>query len=254
MGWNRLCQLFCTALIPTCLQILHSSERFTKSPELKQPVQNRRRMRRLVAAARGLVTGSVTIRVLGLVGALAAVLTAIAVVFIVVAPARVGAIALAPCCILTPNVLKANLVCPIAEPGSAIAAAVDGGIIIGIAITLGAALIVIARAESGAIAVAVGVLIDPDRTHPIPVAAAGLARVGNTEVLGIVFSPFMPALLHAIAIPILISVLPHLNAIAASIVIVVIPLRACQSAQRERDNHKSVESLICRVMIPPISC
>ena len=110
------------------------------------------------------------------------------------------------------------------------------------------------RAESGARAVAVGVLIDPERTHPIPVAAAGLARVRNAEVLGIVFSPFMPALPHAIAIPILISVLPRLDAIAASIVIVVvIPLRACQSAQHERDNQECGE-LICRVMIPPISC
>src|SRR5207245_9870223 len=70
--------------------------------------------------------------------------------------------------------------------------------------------------------------------HPVPVAAAGLARVGSAEILRIVLSPFVPALLDAIAIAILISGLPRLGAITALIVIVVIiPLRACQSAERK---------------------
>lgn len=127
-------------------------------------------------------------------------------------------------------VLKANLICPIANPGSAVAAVVDGGKIIGIAITPGAALIV-ARAESGAIAVAVGVLINPDRAHPIPVAAACLSSVRSLVVIWVVFSPFMPALPHAVAISILVSVLPRLRTVAPSIIIVVvIPLRKCQPA------------------------
>src|SRR5437667_183339 len=101
------------------------------------------------------------------------------------------------------------------------------------------ALIVVACPESGAIPVAVGVLIHPDRTHPVPIAAAGLARVGSAEILGIVLSPFVPALLDAIAIAILISGLPRLGAITALIVVVVIiTLRACQSTQCEGHRDK----------------
>src|SRR5206468_2546581 len=81
-----------------------------------------------------------------------------------------------------------NLVGPITEPEAAItAAAGDGGEVIGIAVAVAprTALIVVACPESGAIPVAVGVLIHPDRTHPVPVAAAGLARLGSAEILRI---------------------------------------------------------------------
>src|SRR5216110_3452494 len=73
--------------------------------------------------------------------------------------------------------------------------------------------------------------------------AAGLARVGSAEILRIVLSPFVPALLDAIAIAILISGLPRLGAITALIVVVVIiPLRACQSAERKcHDGQKRCE-------------
>jgi len=70
-----------------------------------------------------------------------------------------------------------------------------------------------------------------------------LARVGSAEILRIVLSPFVPALLDAIAIAILISGLPRLSAITALIVVVVIiPLRACQSAERKcHDGQKRCE-------------
>src|SRR5437667_12799317 len=135
------------------------------------------------------------------------------------------------------GVLRGNAVVLTTKTASvSTAVRVDGGEVIGIAVAVApcTVLIVVACPESGAIPVAVGVLIHPDRTHPVPVAAAGLARVGSAEILRIVLSPFVPALLDAIAIAILISGLPRLGAITALIVVVVIiPLRACQSAERK---------------------
>jgi hypothetical protein len=72
------------------------------------------------------------------------------------------------------------------------------------------------RPESHAIPVAVRVLIDPGWTHPIPVAAACLACVGNPKVLGIIFSTFVLTLLHSIAISVLVSVPLHLRAVAGA--------------------------------------
>src|SRR5207249_11777303 len=126
------------------------------------------------------------------------------------------------------------------------AAAVDGGEVIGIAVAVApcTALIVVARTESSAISVPIAILINPNRPHPVPITPAGLARVESAEILRIVLSPFVPALLDAIAIAILISGLPRLGAITALIVVVVviIPLRACQSAERKcHDGQKRCE-------------
>src|SRR5438552_10919399 len=197
---------------------------------------------KLISSARErFVAGSIAVRILSFVGALASVAAGVTVVFIVVASARPRIVRFTSSRIFPGHrcaILETNLVCPIAEPGPAVTAAVNCGnvVSIAVAVTPRAALIVVARPESRAISVTIGILIDPDRTHPIPVAAACLAGVWNTKVLGIVFAPFVPSLLHAIAIAVLISVLPCLDTVTMLIVIiVVIPLCTGHSAQGKRD-------------------